>query len=648
MSAVVGCAPDALDPMGLALMLTTVSPEIGGVLIRGQKGTAKSTAVRALGALVPPLVELPIGATEDRVLGSIQLEQALAHGKVEVEKGLLARADGGLLYVDEVNLLHDHLVDLLLDAAATGRVTVERDGISVEHAARFVLIGTMNPEEGELRPQLLDRFGLTVEVAAPLDPAARVEVVRRRMAYDADPTAFCERYAAADAAIAARIVAARAAVAVLELSDAALLAIARICAGFEVEGLRADIVTARTALAHAAWHGRTEVTRADLRAAALLTLPHRRRRNPFDEPGLDEALLDALLDAEDLPDPEPDPETDPEPPSPPTPPSSDGTDGSDGDSNDEPSDGPSEEPAEAPAAPGPEDSVTPPAPAGNAPTSQVGASTPYRARMLRAEGVGEGAAGRRSRATSSTGRRIGARPAADGPGALHLVETIKAAAGRPGERRPGDRLTLAAEDLRIAEREGRESNLILFCVDASGSMAARKRMRQVKTAVLSLLLDAYRRRDKVGLVTFAGASSELVLPPTTSTDVAAARLDDLAAGGRTPLAEGLLEAARVLARERRRDPKLRPVLIVVTDGRATGGADPARAVERSRAAAAHLAGLGVTTVVIDGESGPMRLGLAKTLAVHLGAEYLSVDQVDAAVLTDTARAHVAPTTWSAA
>ncbi|MFT4010680.1 MAG: ATP-binding protein, partial [Nocardioidaceae bacterium] len=258
--------------MGLALVLTTISPEIGGVLIRGEKGTAKSTAVRALAAVLPPidvyaadrfsvdpadpaaaspdgpflpeaevvsrpvrLVELPVGATEDRVLGSLHLEQALSRGKVEYEPGLLARAHRGVLYVDEVNLLHDHLVDLLLDAAAMGQVTVERDGVSVEHAARFVLIGTMNPEEGELRPQLLDRFGLTVEVAAPRDPELRVEVVRRRMAYDADPAAFAERYQPIDAGLTTRIEAARERLGKVRLGEYALLKIAEICAAFEVD-----------------------------------------------------------------------------------------------------------------------------------------------------------------------------------------------------------------------------------------------------------------------------------------------------------------------------------------------------------------------------------------------------------------------------
>ena len=347
-SAVLGCAADALEGLGLSLVLTAVCPQIGGVLVRGEKGTAKSTAVRALAAVLPPidvytgdrfsadpddpgasspdgpftpgtatgtrpvrLVELPVGTTEDRVLGSLHLERALSHGKVEYEPGLLARAHRGILYVDEVNLLHDHLVDLLLDAAATGRVSVERDGVSVEHDARFVLIGTMNPEEGELRPQLLDRFGLTVEVAAPRDPGLRAEVVRRRLSFDADPAAFSARYQPHERALRERICAARARLGAVRLTEAALLKIAEICAAFEVDGMRADLVTARTAVAHAAWEGRDEVLRADIRRAALLTLPHRRRRNPFDAPGLDEELLDSILGDED---PAPEPPSTPAPP----------------------------------------------------------------------------------------------------------------------------------------------------------------------------------------------------------------------------------------------------------------------------------------------------------------------------------------------
>ncbi|GAA1435521.1 putative cobaltochelatase [Microlunatus lacustris] len=681
-SAVVGS-----DDMALALVLTTVSPEVGGVLVRGEKGTAKTTTVRALARVLPPLavvegcrfscdptdpdpgcpdgphplddatttrparlVELPVGATEDRVIGSLDLQQALGAGRVRYEPGLLAAAHRGLLYVDEVNLLHDHLVDLLLDAAATGRSTVEREGVSVAHASRVVLVGTMNPEEGELRPQLLDRFGLTAEVAAPRDPALRAEVVRRRMAFDRDPVAFSARYAEAELALSERLQTARALLDGVELRDDQLLLIAEICAAFEVDGLRADLVTARAAVAHAAWHGRTRVTKADIRAAARLALPHRRRRNPFDAPGLDEELLDRLL-GEDEPEPEPEPpqpgpddegEGDepadtPEGPgdgtgSADTPTTAPERDGSAPRAEEQRSEAPEPEPTRDEGAKG-EDAPT----AAVVPTTLASAGSAYRTRLFTATGVGAGEAGRRSRAVTRTGRSVGAASRPEPGGRLHLPATIRAAAPQQAARgRVGaDVLRLRRDDLRTAITEGRESNLVLLVVDASGSMAARRRMEAVKTAALSLLLDAYQRRDKVGLITFRGASATLALPPTSSVEVAARRLDEVPNGGRTPLAEGLLMAAETLRLERIRDPRRRPLLVLVTDGRATSGPD---AVARSRQAAGLLRASDVASVVIDCESG-FGLGLARKLSVHLGAEHVPVGEVAADQLLTVVHQH---------
>ena len=679
-SAVVGS-----EDLALALVLTTVSPEVGGVLVRGEKGTAKTTTVRALAAVLPPvavvegcrfscdpadpdprcpdaphdpvvpthrparLVELPVGATEDRVIGSLDLRQALGAGDVVYSPGLLAAAHRGLLYVDEVNLLHDHLVDLLLDAAATGRSTVEREGVSIAHASRLVLVGTMNPEEGELRPQLLDRFGLTVEIAAPRDPVLRAEVVRRRMAYDADPETFVATWAAAETAVRERLACAQALVGAVELGDAELLLIAQVCAAFEVDGLRADLVTARAAVAHAAWHGRDRVTKADIRAAARLALPHRRRRNPFDAPGLDEDLLDQLLgDDEPEPPEEPPPGTQPDdsegtgdaadpgdaqagdPPA--TPPGPDPSDGSD-DGNGQPSER-QPEPSTAQDEPSAPDEQAP-APQ-VVPVSVAAPGQAYRTRLFTARGVGTGTAGRRSRAVTTTGRTVGSTLPDGEHRPLHLSATVRAAAPHQGVRgrTPGGRLQLVGTDLRHAVTEGRESNLVLLAVDASGSMAARKRMEAVKTAVLSLLLDAYQRRDKVGLVTFRGSEAFLALPPTSSVEVAARRLTDLPSGGRTPLAEGLLRAGETLRLERLRDPRRRPLLVVVTDGRATSGPD---AVGRSRQAAELLRATGVSALVIDCETGRMSLGLAADLAVRLGADHVKLGEVAAGSLVDAVR-----------
>ncbi|GAA2448828.1 putative cobaltochelatase [Streptomyces pulveraceus] len=639
----------------LALLLNSVAPNIGGVLVRGEKGTAKSTAVRALSALLPEvavvagcrfscdpaspdpacpdgpheagtgvsrdarMVELPVGASEDRLVGALDIERALADGVKAFEPGLLADAHRGILYVDEVNLLHDHLVDLLLDAAAMGASYVEREGVSVRHAARFLLVGTMNPEEGELRPQLLDRFGLTVEVAASRETDQRVEVVRRRLAFDDDPAAFAAGWADEEDALRARIVAARALLPDVRLGDAALRQIAATCAAFEVDGMRADIVMARTATALAAWAGRTEVLAEDVRQAALLALPHRRRRNPFDAPGLDEDKLDDTLEQNGGEDEDPDPDG---PGGGGRPPRGDGPDTPprpEGESGDTP----------APSVPGQgqEQAQAQGRPSGSGEQQPVGATEPFRTKMLSVPGLGEGAAGRRSRARTEHGRTTGARRPRGALTKLHLAATVQAAAPHQRARgRSGRGLVVRRDDLRQATREGREGNLVLFVVDASGSMAARQRMAAVKGAVLSLLLDAYQRRDKVGLITFRGKDAEVALPPTSSVDAAAARLELLPTGGRTPVAAGLLKAHEVLRVERLRDPSRRPLLVVVTDGRATGGPDPVALA--TRAARLHEAE-GIASVVVDCESGPVRLGLAGGLARDLGGSAVTLDELRA-------------------
>ncbi|MEU8653075.1 putative cobaltochelatase [Streptomyces sp. NPDC048737] len=645
------------DDLRLALLLNAVSPAVGGVLVRGEKGTAKSTAVRALSALLPPvevvpgcrfscdpaaadpacpdgphepgpgaerparMVELPVGASEDRLVGALDIERALTEGVKAFEPGLLAASNRGILYVDEVNLLHDHLIDVLLDAAAMGASYVEREGVSVRHAARFLLVGTMNPEEGELRPQLLDRFGLTVEVAASREPDQRVEVVRRRLAHDDDPAGFTARWADEEAAVRARIVAARKLLPSVRLGDGALRQIAATCAAFEVDGMRADIVMARTATALAAWAGRTEVLAEDVRQAALLALPHRRRRNPFDAPGLDEDKLDETLEefgGSDDEDPDPDP----------------GPDGPGGGGGQPPSEGP--EGGDAGARPEAGESGEPqPSGAGSGEQQPARAGEPFRTRALSVPGIGEGTAGRRSRARTEQGRTTGSRRPRGALTKLHLAATVQAAAPHQRARgRAGRGLVVRRDDLRQAVREGREGNLVLFVVDASGSMAARQRMGAVKGAVLSLLLDAYQRRDKVGLVTFRGSAAEVALPPTSSVDAAAVRLESLPTGGRTPLAAGLLRAHDVLRVERLRDSVRRPLVVVVTDGRATGGPEPVALAAR---AARLFAADSVASVVVDCESGPVRLGLAGRLAAELGGSAVTLDELRADAIAGLVR-----------
>jgi magnesium chelatase subunit D len=651
------------DDLRLALLLNAVHPRIGGVLVRGEKGTAKSTVVRALASLLPALdvvdgcrfgcdptapdpqcpdaphgdtatrrpaqlVELPVGATEDRLIGSLDLERALTEGVRAFQPGLLAGAHRGVLYVDEVNLLHDHLVDLLLDAAAMGRAHVERDGVSVSHASSFLLVGTMNPEEGELRPQLLDRFGLTVQVAASREVGTRTEVVRRRLAFEADPAGFAAHWAEADAELAEHIRAARARVEDVVLPDSELRRISALCAAFDVDGMRADLVLARTAIAHAAWRGADAVTEEDVEAAARLALPHRRRRDPFDEPGmaedqLQQALSDAAEQAEDQPPEDPDDDPDGGP---------DGGPGGGGEPQDEPT-GPT-------GGGGGEEQDQQPG-GGDSERAPVGAGQSFRARLLEVPGLGEGAPGRRSRARSRSGRTTRA-TTVDGHG-LHVTATLAAAAPHQAARgRSGPGLVLRPDDVRRSLREGREGNLVLFAVDASGSMAARDRMTAVSGAVLSLLRDAYQRRDKVGVITFRGDQAEVALPPTSSVDIAAARLRRMRTGGRTPLADGLLRAQHVIQTESTRDPQRRPLVVLLTDGKATVGVRGAtgskQAVDDALRAARVLAGTGTASVVVDCENGPVKLGLANQVAAALGGPSLRLEELSAEHVAGVVRA----------
>ncbi|MHA6805266.1 magnesium chelatase subunit D family protein [Salinifilum ghardaiensis] len=689
------------DDLRLALLLNAVHPRIGGVLVRGEKGTAKSTVVRALASLLPVLdvvpecrfacspaqpdaqcpdgphasaeaqhraarlVELPVGATEDRLLGSLDVERALSEGVRAYQPGLLAAAHRGVLYVDEVNLLHDHLVDVLLDAAGMGRAHVEREGVSVSHAASFVLVGTMNPEEGELRPQLLDRFGLAVEVGADREVGTRSEVMRRRLAFEDDPEGFAARWAAEEAELAERIARARDQVGKVVLPDAELRRIAALCASFEVDGMRADLVLARTAVAHAAWRGADAVAATDVETAAKLVLPHRRRRDPFDEPGVDDDQLQQALDdaAQHADEPGDDQgggsDGDGD--------DSGGTDGDGGPDDEGPDDGGPDDDGPGGGAPEPEEQQA------SAPSSQSqgqesedsDGSSPapqerrapapgseFRARLLEVPGTGEGAPGRRSRARSRTGRGVRA-SSHEGYG-VHLPSTVVAAAPHQHARgRSGPGLVVRNEDVRRTVREGREGNLVLFAVDASGSMAARERMSAVSGAVLSLLRDAYQRRDKVGVISFRGESAEVVLPPTSSVDVAAARMRQLRTGGRTPLADGLLRAQRVVDSERVRDPQRRPLLVLLTDGKATVPANAATAPSGSRQrarqasadavrAAGVLAEREVAGVVVDCEQGPVRLGLAGQVAAALGASALRLEELSADAVAGVVRAAQQP------
>jgi magnesium chelatase subunit D len=629
------------ENLRMALLLCAVDPGIGGVLLRGQKGSAKTTLARGLASLLPgdaPFVELPVGASEDRLVGSIDLRAALTGGERRFAAGLLHAAHGGVLYVDEVNLLPDHLVDVLLDVAASGVNRVEREGVSHSHPSRFVLVGSMNPEEGELRPQLLDRFGLSVDVIASTDPDERAEAVRRRLAFDADPEGFLAEWQEAEVALRARLERATPA----SLPSELILAVSTLCAQSGAEGLRADLVICRAAAALAGWDGAPEASESEVRRVAELALAHRRRRSPFEAPGMAadelESLLDDAFSGEDA--------------GPNGGESGDaGPDG--GESGDAGEDAggsgdaggqqeQSDDDGRTPSDGGPEDEAT-----GREQVIEPG-TAPGRVRRIEAAtspaavtSVAQ-ASGRRTVIAGDRGRLVSDRVPEPGRplGSIAVTATVTAAATRQGH---GTTLSIEDQDLREAVRQERAANLVVLAVDASGSMGAHGRMAAAKGAVLALLTDAYQRRDRVALVTFRGDGADIALRPTGSTEVAQARLSELPIGGRTPLASGI-DAALGLARTAT-SGAYRPLLVLVSDGRATsaqGGVDP---VQASLVAAAAVRRQGVSAVVVDAEGATtaggspagIRLGLARPLAETMGARYLTVDDLSAETIADAVR-----------
>ena len=672
--------------MKKGLLLNAINPRIGGILIRGEKGTAKSTAVRAFSRLLPaiavvadcpyncapddpdacercaerqargevlsprrrsvPLVNLPVGATEDRVFGTLNLEQAIKFGERAFEPGLLATANRGILYVDEVNLLADHLVDSLLDAAAMGQNYVEREGISVRHPSQFILIGTMNPEEGDLRPQLLDRFALCVAVEGPRDPAERAEVVRRRIAFEIDPERFIARWQDEEERERARIQAARRLLPEVQVADEQLELIARICAAFAIDGLRGDIAFYKTAQALAAYDGRRLVTAADIREAAELALLHRRRRQPFDDPDDDQGLLDQVFQKASEKSGVGDSSSGPGAPA------SQSTEGTGGSGSFPfPIQGGGEKEMGGTFSSDPPDHGAEASPSAER-SARFAPSASFRVRQLMPKlrnTSGATVVGRRTTCVGDgQGRYARARVPSNGLKSLRdlaLDATLRVAAPRQPARRSaqsaGPLLRITETDLRERVYERKIGNLILFAVDASGSMAARKRVVAVKGAVLSLLLDAYQKRDRVGLVAFRGTAAELILSPTNSVERAGRALRALPTGGRTPLAHALRTCLDTLRRPSGRARGYVPWLILVSDGRPNVPLREGDALADVCHVAEQLRASGVRALVIDTEEGPVRLGLNRRIAAALGAEYLRLEELAADAIETAVKRRVA-------
>ena len=694
------------EEMKLALLLNAVAPAIGGALIMGHRGTGKSTAVRALADLLPPIVkardcpygcdpedtanlceacvarmaaqgklarershvpvvDLPLGATEDRVCGTINIERALNEGLRAFEPGLLARANRGFLYIDEVNLLADHLVDVLLDAASAGRNKVEREGISVEHPARFVLIGSGNPEEGELRPQLLDRFGLFVEIRTPADLEERIAVIERREAFERDPALFRAAWETEQARLRRRLVRARRNFDSVAAPRSLLRDIADLCCRLQTDGHRGELTIARAARALAALEGRREATHTDARRVAQMSLRHRLRRDPLDQTAsagrIEQALDDVFgaLDESETFDPRGRgggaPANDSEggagraKQSFPT--NGRKSAGQHSEEGREPfapqqaasaSPAPSATPEEAERALAPQDARLP----------EIGSDASLRAGAQRAPSQpnarrrAEG--GQAVKATHGRyARALNIKPAGDARVALDAM--LRACAPMQRDRRENARrfrpteeraIYWTADDLRFKELRQKRGTLFIFAVDASGSMAL-NRISQAKGALAGLLQKSYVRRDRVALVAFRGQRAETLLPPSNAPARAKRFLDALPVGGPTPLSAGLLRALEVVTRAARAGAE-QITLLIFTDGRANvsleseegvglapGASEQEIRVARQSRIAAEIASIGgalraagVSSFVVDTQNRFISGGEAEALAATLGARYV--------------------------
>ncbi|KMY66215.1 magnesium chelatase [Desulfocarbo indianensis] len=646
------------EQMKLALLLNAIDPGVGGVLIRGEKGTAKSTTVRSLAALLPmqaiwpgcpfgcdpddvsrlcsdcaqaagrghkpsphtrvtPVVDLPLNATEDMVLGGLDFSKAVKQGGRVLSLGLLARANRGFLYIDEVNLLDDHLVDVILDAAAAGYSTVEREGVSLSHPSEFVLVGTMNPEEGELRPQLLDRFGLCVQVSGEPQPADRVLLMDRREAFDHDPAGFAKLYADADAEVARAVTRARQRLREVYLPTPLKSFISQLCLENHVAGHRADLAIQRAAKALCAYEAGAQVTVEHIQRVAGMALTHRSRdASPpppppppdNDQPGEDDQADQPREEGQQHDRPSADP-----PPR-------------------EESAGDMDEPYDLPLPP----SQGPPEQGGEGGEQVFRVGETFKVRSLeqgKDRALRRGS-GRRSatRTAQKQGRYIKSTMA---PGDdLALDATLRAAAPYQLRRRAraGLAVCINKSDIRCKVREKRVGDFLLFVVDGSGSMGAQARMVATKGAILSLLMDAYQKRDKVAMISFRGREAELCLAPTSSIEMAARQLKELPVGGRTPLSAALAQAHRVLGAHLRKEPTARPIVFILTDGKANAGLGQQMPPHEEAMAMARLLAVEsrVKYVVVDTEPAhTARLGLSRRLCQALDGQYFQIEKLKA-------------------
>jgi magnesium chelatase subunit D len=633
-----------------SLLAVLINPYIGGVLLRGEKGTAKSSLVRSLKKILPPvhtvdgcrwncdpktpvcqdcrsrlaqgetlrpknslpqLVELPLSATEDRLIGSLDLEQALQRRRHRFQPGLLAKANHGILYIDEVNLLPDHLMAVILDVSASGINMVQREGFSLEHQARFSLIGSMNPEEGELRPQFLDRFGLCVQVMAEADVESRLRIVKLKEQYDDDKATFIRTYEKEEKELAEKIIQARKMLPSIHLSPEFRTQISSEATAANCAGHRGEISAYHAAITLAAIEGRSTVEGQDVELALLLALAHRRRQL---SPPPQQPPASAPHKADNHDENNQDEKQKPE-------------------DNDFPENEEQEQPFDEPPQADSQSAT------GETQEKIFEIGDPFKVKpiVLGKDRLSRLATGRRTKtATHSVhGRHIASFPVTE-PFDLALVATLRAAAPHKFHRPPTELwLNIQPEDYRRKRREQKTGSLIVFVVDASGSMGVDNRMSATKGAVLSLLMDAYQKRDQVAFIAFRGLKADVLLPPTGSVERAFNCLQTLPTGGKTPLAAGLLEARLLIEAQNRKNDGKKTILILISDGRAnvplSGDSPFEEAIVAARLIAQNKT---IFSLVIDTEkSGLIRFEQAAVLAEALNAGCLSIQDLKADDLT---------------
>jgi len=667
----------------LALLLLAVHPGLGGVLIRGEKGTAKSTLARGLARVLPavhvnrgcrlgciatrpadwcddckerspaaeecaaPFENLPLGITEDQLLGSLDLEHALQQGRKRFEPGLLARVHGGVLYVDEVNLLEDHIVDLLLDAAVTRVNVVSREGVTVSHPAEFLLVGTMNPEEGELRPQLTDRFGLCAEIDRIEDPAVRAEIVQRCLAFEEDPERFRETWADEEQRMMGSIAAARQGLARVTVDRSWFEAAGSLSVSLGVDGHRADLLLIKGAAALAAFEGRERLEPRDIERVAPLVYAHRLRRRPFEESSITaDDLREQVAEVLRASDPRKkkshlsggDPE---------------------GLKHHAPRPGGAAEEAEEMPADGSKGPslgwldgglfATPSADVAPAGAELEGWFAFDSSPAERAVGPVHTSNRRGGRASVQgppfRGRSVRTLPAGEVTRDLAWTASLLAAAVRP-RRPPAAELSVVVgrDDLRRRDRRLDPGRLLLFAVDISGSMGG-ELMDLSRRIALDLLRDAYVRRDRIAMLAFRGREAHVLFGPTDQAELVRRALVRLPCGGTTPLAAGLQLSHQLLVRSATREPARRQVLVVVSDGRANVGSRPGQEAiltDLDGVCGALVAMSSLRVVLLDATEAGKNDYPARRLTRRLGAERILLhrlgDGIDHAVRAAIAEA----------